>query len=97
MKIEIKFDTEKKIGDEDRFHVRPMLDDSEMEQVSKLAKKLKMNTASLLLVINRLVYMTFDNVIGKNEKLGFKELIDTTEQQVKWEREQEKKNGQSKD
>lgn len=95
MKIEIKFDTEKKIGDEDRLHVRPLLEDSEMEQAQKLAKKLKMSTASLLLVLYRLVYMTFDTVIGKNERLGFKELIDTVEKQIEWEREQEKKNEQS--
>lgn len=97
MIIEIKFNTNKKIEDGDRFHACPTLDDSEMEEVKKLAKKLKVNTDSLILVINRLVYMTFNNVIGKNEKLGFKELIDMVEQQVEWEREQEKKNGQSND
>lgn len=91
MIIEIKFNTEKKIEDEDRFHVRPRIEDSEMEQVKKLAKKLDMNVANVLLVLDRLVYMTFDNVIGKNERLGFKELIDTVEKQIEWEREQEKK------
>lgn len=92
MKIKIEFDTEKKIGDAKRFSVRPIFEDSEMEEIEKLGKKLKMSTADILAVAVRLVYMTFDNVIGRNERLGFKELIETTEKQVEWEREQEKKN-----
>lgn len=92
MKIKIEFDTEKKIGDKDRLHVRPLLEDSEMEQAQKLAKKLGMTTANVILVANRLVFNTFDGVVGQNERLGFKELLDTVEKQVEWEREQEKKN-----
>lgn len=92
MKIKIEFDTEKKIGDEDRLHVRPLLEDYEMEQAQKLAKKLGMTTADVVLVAVRLVYNTLDGVVGQNERLGFKELLDTVEKQVEWEREQEKKN-----
>jgi hypothetical protein len=94
MKVKIEFDTEKQVGDKDRLHVRLFLEDFEMEQTQKLAKKLGMTTAEIIFVANRLAFNAFDGVVGHNERLGFKELLATVEEQVEWGREQEKKNGQ---
>ncbi len=84
MIVKIELDTEKDTAGS-RFSVRPVLSDQEMEKVEAVADELGKNVATVLAIMNMIVYKTFYTHVGvASDVLTFDDLLKNTKEGINY-------------